>query len=103
MCIRDRELEAQLADRKVTIELSDEARAWLGNKGYSQDYGARPLARVIQAQVKKPLAEELLFGKLSKGGVVVVGVDQDTDTLTFSYPEADEDEGATDLTKEPAA
>ena len=97
------ELEAQLADRKVTIELSDEARTWLGNKGYSPDYGARPLTRVIQEQVKKPLAEELLFGKLSKGGVVVVGVDEDTDTLTFSFPEADEDEGANDLTKEPAA
>ena len=99
------ELEAQLADRKVTIELSDEARTWLGHKGYSQDYGARPLARVIQEQVKKPLAEELLFGKLAKGGVVHVGVDADTDTLVFTYPEAgpDEDTSSEDRAEQPAA
>jgi ATP-dependent Clp protease ATP-binding subunit ClpA len=79
------QLEAQLADRQVTIELSDEAKAWLARKGYSPEYGARPLARVIQEHVKKPLAEELLFGKLARGGVVVVGVDDDK--LTFTYPE----------------
>jgi ATP-dependent Clp protease ATP-binding subunit ClpA len=82
------ELEAQLADRNVTIELSEAARTWLAKKGYSPDYGARPLARIIQEHVKKPLAEELLFGKLSKGGVVRVDV-SDENTLIFTYPEDD--------------
>jgi len=83
------ELEAQLADRNVTIELSEAARAWLAKKGYSPEYGARPLARVIQEHVKKPLAEELLFGRLAKGGVVRVDVNAE-DALFFSYPEDDE-------------
>ncbi|HTH98740.1 MAG TPA: ATP-dependent Clp protease ATP-binding subunit ClpA [Stellaceae bacterium] len=68
------QLEAQLADRGVTIELDQAARDYLGEKGYDRLYGARPLARVIQEQVKKPLAEELLFGKLAKGGTVMVTV-----------------------------
>jgi ATP-dependent Clp protease ATP-binding subunit ClpA len=66
------QLEAQLMDRNVTFELTDEAAAWLGEKGYDDKMGARPLARVIQEHVKKPLAEELLFGRLTKGGVVRV-------------------------------
>lgn len=68
------QLEAQLLDRNVTIELTAEAAALLGDKGYDDKMGARPLGRVIQEQIKKPLAEELLFGKLAKGGVVKVGV-----------------------------
>jgi ATP-dependent Clp protease ATP-binding subunit ClpA len=68
------ELEVQLADRKVSIELSDEARAWLAEKGYDPSFGARPLARVIQEHVKKPLAEEVLFGRLAKGGTVLVDI-----------------------------
>jgi len=68
------QLEAQLADRNVAIELSQAARDWLGDKGYDKNYGARPLGRVIQEHVKKPLAEELLFGKLVKGGLVRIGV-----------------------------
>ncbi len=68
------QLETQLGDRDVTIELSEEARGWLAKKGYDRQFGARPLARVIQEHIKKPLAEELLFGKLSKGGVVKVTV-----------------------------
>ncbi len=68
------QLEAQLMDRNVSIELSEEAAAWLGDKGYDDRMGARPLGRVIQEHVKKPLAEELLFGKLTKGGLVRVGV-----------------------------
>jgi ATP-dependent Clp protease ATP-binding subunit ClpA len=68
------QLEVQLADRGVTIELDDAARAWLAKKGYDRLYGARPLGRVIQESVKKPLAEELLFGRLAKGGVVQVSV-----------------------------
>ncbi len=79
------QLEAQLADRQVTIELSDGARAWLARKGFDPLYGARPLARMIQEYVKKPLAEELLFGKLEKGGLVRVDVKDDK--LTFSYPD----------------
>ncbi|WP_119462306.1 ATP-dependent Clp protease ATP-binding subunit ClpA [Rhodospirillaceae bacterium SYSU D60014] len=77
------QLEVQLADRSVTIELSDGARAWLAKAGFDPLYGARPLARVIQEHIKKPLAEELLFGKLEKGGVVRVDVKDDA--LTFSY------------------
>ena len=79
------QLEGQLAERGVTIELKPEARTWLGKKGYDPLYGARPLARVIQEEVKKPLAEELLFGALQKGGAVTVGVDTDMNKLTFEY------------------
>jgi ATP-dependent Clp protease ATP-binding subunit ClpA len=68
------QLEAQLMDRNVTIELSPEAAEWLADKGYDEKMGARPLGRVIQENIKKPLAEELLFGKLAKGGVVHVRV-----------------------------
>ncbi|MBC7132393.1 MAG: ATP-dependent Clp protease ATP-binding subunit ClpA [Roseovarius sp.] len=68
------QLEAQLMDRDVTIELSEEAAQWLAEKGYDDRMGARPLGRVIQENIKKPLAEELLFGKLAKGGVVKVGL-----------------------------
>ena len=66
------QLEAQLMDRNVTIELTKPAAEWIANKGYDTKMGARPLSRVIQEHIKKPLAEDLLFGKLSKGGVVKV-------------------------------
>ncbi len=79
------ELEAQLDERNVIIELTDEARQWLAKKGYDKLYGARPLARVIQEHIKKPLAEELLFGKLAAGGVVRVSV-KDGKTR-FDYPD----------------
>ena len=69
------QLETQLGDRDVTIELTEEARGWLAKRGYDRQFGARPLARVIQEHIKKPLAEELLFGKLAKGGVVKVRVE----------------------------
>ncbi|CCB64343.1 ATP-dependent Clp protease ATP-binding subunit ClpA [Hyphomicrobium sp. B1] len=81
------QLEAQLADRGVSIELSDEATRWLAEKGYDEKFGARPLARVIQEYIKKPLAEELLFGKLENGGtvkVLVAGKGPDR-TLTFDF------------------
>ena len=68
------QLEGQLADRNVMFELSEEAAQWLADKGYDKKMGARPLSRVIQEHIKKPLAEELLFGKLAKGGLVKVGV-----------------------------
>jgi len=99
------QLEAQLADRGVSIELSDEAVRWLAEKGYDEKFGARPLARVIQEHIKKPLAEELLFGKLEHGGtvkVLVAGKGEDR-TLTFDFipgdpskkvkSEDDEDDG----------
>jgi ATP-dependent Clp protease ATP-binding subunit ClpA len=66
------QLEAQLMDRNVTIELTKSAAEWIANKGYDNKMGARPLARVIQEHIKKPLAEDLLFGKLAKGGIVKV-------------------------------
>jgi ATP-dependent Clp protease ATP-binding subunit ClpA len=66
------QLEAQLADRHVTIETSDEAADWLAKNGFDELYGARPLARVIQENIKKPLADEILFGRLTKGGHVKV-------------------------------
>nr|WP_217360439.1 MULTISPECIES: ATP-dependent Clp protease ATP-binding subunit ClpA [unclassified Aliiroseovarius] len=68
------QLEAQLLDRGVTIELTRAAAEWIADKGYDDRMGARPLGRVIQEHIKKPLAEELLFGKLSKGGMVQVGI-----------------------------
>ncbi len=78
------ELESQLADRDVTIDLSETVREWLARKGYHKTFGARPLARVIQEHIKKPLAEELLFGKLAKGGVVQVTVKDGK--AAFVYP-----------------
>jgi len=66
------QLEAQLADRHITFELTDGATAWLAKEGYDEKMGARPLARVIQEHIKKPLANEILFGKLRKGGTVRV-------------------------------
>ncbi|WP_281858302.1 ATP-dependent Clp protease ATP-binding subunit ClpA [Litoreibacter halocynthiae] len=82
------QLEAQLMDRNVTIELTPAAAEWLGDKGYDDKMGARPLGRVIQEHIKKPLAEELLFGKLLKGGVVKVGVKKGEIDLTILEPEA---------------
>ncbi len=66
------QLEAQLEDRNVTFEIGEDARDWLGKKGYDKNFGARPLARVVQEHIKKPLAEELLFGNLTEGGVVKI-------------------------------
>ncbi len=80
------QLEAQLMDRNVHIELSEEAARWLGDKGYDDKMGARPLGRVIQEHLKKPLAEELLFGRLQKGGVVRVGVKDDQIDLVIEEP-----------------
>ncbi|HEX3350430.1 MAG TPA: ATP-dependent Clp protease ATP-binding subunit ClpA [Acetobacteraceae bacterium] len=80
------QLEAQLADRNVTIELSSAAKEWLAERGYDRLYGARPLARVIQEHIKKPLAEELLFGKLTKGGAVKVTLKDGK--MDFEFTEA---------------
>ena len=86
------QLETQLADRRVSIELTDEAREWLGRKGYDRLYGARPLARLIQEKIKKPLANELLFGALAKGGIVKVSVEDDG--LAFEYKAPPPKDGA---------
>jgi ATP-dependent Clp protease ATP-binding subunit ClpA len=67
-----REVETQLRDKKVTIALTDAARDWLAVKGYDPDFGARPMARVIQTELKDKLSEEMLFGKLARGGKVTV-------------------------------
>src|SRR5476651_1659755 len=79
------ELEAQLADRDVTFDLTPEATRWLGEKGYDDAFGARPLARVIQDNIKKPLADEILFGKLKNGGTVRVLLDREADKLAFEF------------------
>ncbi|HEY0104718.1 MAG TPA: ATP-dependent Clp protease ATP-binding subunit ClpA [Rhizomicrobium sp.] len=79
------ELEAQLVDRDVTFDLTPEATRWLGEKGYDDAFGARPLARVIQENLKKPLADEILFGKLKDGGTVRVLLDREADKLAFEF------------------
>jgi ATP-dependent Clp protease ATP-binding subunit ClpA len=71
------ELEAQLQEQQVTLEVLESARLWLAEHGYDPNMGARPMARLIQQHIKKPLAEELLFGRLAKGGHLIVGVEDD--------------------------
>jgi ATP-dependent Clp protease ATP-binding subunit ClpA len=83
------ELETQLAERKIRIALSPDARQLLAEKGYDRDFGARPLARVIQREIKDPLTEEVLFGRLAKGGSVQVVVSADG-TFSFEYATQDE-------------
>ncbi len=82
------ELEAQLDEKKVVLEVEDEARAWLAEHGYDPKMGARPMSRVIQESIKRPLAEELLFGKLVHGGRVHVSVDNDKLALEIDAEEA---------------
>ncbi len=82
------QLEAQLAERQVNIELTDEAANWLAREGYDQQMGARPLGRIIQEHIKKPLAEEVLFGSLANGGTVRIGLEKlkdGSEQLTFDY------------------
>ncbi|MEM1275574.1 MAG: ATP-dependent Clp protease ATP-binding subunit ClpA [Pseudomonadota bacterium] len=81
------QLEAQLMERNVTIDLTKPAAEWLADKGYDDKMGARPLGRIIQEHIKKPLAEELLFGKLSEGGVVKVGIRDGKIYLETSPPD----------------
>ncbi|MDM7459467.1 MAG: ATP-dependent Clp protease ATP-binding subunit ClpA, partial [Paracoccus sp. (in: a-proteobacteria)] len=82
------QLEAQLMDRNVHIELTPEAAGWLAEKGYDDRMGARPLGRVIQEHIKKPLAEELLFGRLTKGGNVLFKIEDDKPAFDITGPEA---------------
>jgi ATP-dependent Clp protease ATP-binding subunit ClpA len=79
------ELDAQLLERKIRVELSAAARARLAEKGYDRDFGARPLARLIQKEIKDPLSDEVLFGRLAKGGRVRVDVLDDA--FAFEFPE----------------
>ena len=77
------QLEAQLSDRKIEFEVTKAANLWLANKGYDKRYGARPLGRTIQEFIKKPLADEILFGKLKSGGLVKISVDSKKENLSF--------------------
>ncbi|GAN00089.1 ATP-dependent Clp protease ATP-binding subunit ClpA [alpha proteobacterium U9-1i] len=80
------QLEAQLSERNVQIEITDRAADWVATRGYDESFGARPLARLIQETIKKPMADELLFGKLKNGGIVKIDIDPtDKDKLKFDY------------------
>jgi len=75
------ELAAQLLEKKVSLELTPAGRAWLADHGFDPRMGARPMARLVQNQLKKPLAEKILFGELQEGGTVRVEVDEEKDAL----------------------
>jgi len=77
------ELQAQLAERRVTITLSPAARSWLAGRGYAPEFGARPLRRLILQEIGDVLTEEILFGRLSKGGSVQIGLKNKQ--LTYAY------------------
>ncbi|MCU5775000.1 ATP-dependent Clp protease ATP-binding subunit ClpA [Erwiniaceae bacterium BAC15a-03b] len=83
------ELQAQLDPKGVSLEVSDEARAWLAEKGYDKAMGARPMARTVQESLKKPLANELLFGSLVDGGSVSVALDKENNQLTYEFVSAE--------------
>jgi ATP-dependent Clp protease ATP-binding subunit ClpA len=95
------ELESQLRERKVAIDLRPEARAWLAKKGFDPVYGARPLNRLVQTEVRNPLTDEILFGRLEHGGTVHVGFDGDK--LTFDYDSSPPPGETPPATPEPAA
>ncbi len=78
------ELNAQLGAREVSLEVTPELRDWLGNLGYRPEFGAREMSRVLAEHLKKPLADELLFGRLAKGGHVVA--DLVDGAVAFTYP-----------------
>jgi len=80
------ELEAKLGNNNVTLELDDEAREWISERGYDAKMGARPMARIIQEFIKRPLAEELLFGSLENGGHVKITVGKDGDLELIVEP-----------------
>ncbi len=82
------ELEAQLEDKNVTLEVDSTARQWLAQHGYDEKMGARPMVRIIQEHIKRPLAEELLFGKLSRGGHIRISVRDDK--LAFALEGAEQ-------------
>jgi ATP-dependent Clp protease ATP-binding subunit ClpA len=80
------ELEGQLEEKRVTVDVGEDARRWLAEHGFDPKMGARPMSRIIQENIKRPLAEELLFGRLVGGGNVRIGVDNDK--LSFSFEPA---------------
>ena len=80
------QLDAQLTERNVEIELSEAARDWLAQRGYDRNNGARPLTRVVQEHIKKPLADQLLFGELTGGGLALVDVENDALVVTVKAP-----------------
>jgi ATP-dependent Clp protease ATP-binding subunit ClpA len=96
------QLEAQLSERSVTIELTDAARKWIGEIGYDEKFGARPLGRVIQEHIKKPLADELLFGKLEHGGTVKIDLEGKglEKHLTFDFIPAEPGSAKTEAASE---
>ena len=83
------QLEAQLAEQRVAITLETSAREWLAVKGYDPVYGARPLSRVVQTEVRNPLTDEILFGRLENGGTVSIGLSDTGDALEFAYQPAE--------------
>jgi ATP-dependent Clp protease ATP-binding subunit ClpA len=84
------EVEMQLEQKGVSLTIDDAARSWIAEKGYDPKMGARPMARVIQEHIKRPLAEELLFGRLAGGGQVLVSVAEDRSKLEFEFTSAPE-------------
>ena len=80
------ELEEQLDERDVTFDLTEAARAWLGERGYDSRFGARAMSRVLHEHLKEPLADEILFGRLEQGGRVQVDASEDGEELTFRFP-----------------
>ena len=82
------QLETQLGEKKVELIVDEDARDWIGKEGYDPQMGARPMARVLQEHIKRPLSEEILFGKLAKGGTVNVGVRDNQLHIEISEPEA---------------
>ena len=80
------ELEAKLGNNNVTLELDEAAREWIAERGYDPKMGARPMARIIQEHIKRPLAEELLFGSLTDGGHVRIGVGEDDELALKMEP-----------------
>jgi ATP-dependent Clp protease ATP-binding subunit ClpA len=94
------ELESQLRERKVAIDLMPEARTHLARKGFDPVYGARPLNRLVQTEVRNPLTDEILFGRLENGGTVHVGFDGES--LTFAYDSAPPPEPTPPTPPEPA-
>ncbi|HMY75620.1 MAG TPA: ATP-dependent Clp protease ATP-binding subunit ClpA, partial [Blastocatellia bacterium] len=81
------QLRAQLKDKNVELELTEQGRAWLANKGFDKQFGARPMARLIQSQIKEKLANEVLFGSLQNGGKAVVGEENGELKLTYQERE----------------
>jgi ATP-dependent Clp protease ATP-binding subunit ClpA len=84
------ELEVKLSNNNVTLELDDDAREWIAERGYDPKMGARPMARIIQQHIKRPLAEELLFGNLADGGHVRISVGEDDELKLNVEPEIKE-------------